>query len=116
MKIKALSLHQPWATYIADGKKTIETRTWCTDYRGDMLICSTKKPALKSFPCGMALAIVELRGCRRMLKRDEKAAMCPYAPGRWSWIIGNIRRIDTPFSVKGQQGLFELEIDYEGSL
>ena len=26
--MKALTLHQPWASLIADGRKTIETRSW----------------------------------------------------------------------------------------
>ena len=26
--MKAITLHQPWATLIADGAKTIETRSW----------------------------------------------------------------------------------------
>ena len=42
--MKALSLHQPWAHFIAEGVKTIETRTWGTRYRGLLVICATKQP------------------------------------------------------------------------
>ena len=42
--MKALSLHQPWATWIATGAKSIETRTRPVSYRGPLLICSTKRP------------------------------------------------------------------------
>jgi len=42
-KIRAISLHQPWAGAIALGIKTLETRPWATQVRGDLLICSTKK-------------------------------------------------------------------------
>ncbi len=38
--MKALSIKQPWAHYIASGQKTIETRTWETKYRGPLLICA----------------------------------------------------------------------------
>jgi len=117
-KIRAISLHQPWAAYIAEGLKTIETRTWETNCRGDILICSTKKtagniPAGPRFPKGKALAVVELYGCRRMLKRDEEAAMCPYEGGRWSWLIRNIRKIERPFDVRGRQGIFTVEMTEE---
>lgn len=33
----AISLKQPWAQLILDGVKTIETRKWRTNYRGDLL-------------------------------------------------------------------------------
>ena len=36
--MKALTLHQPWATLIALGVKTIETRSWRTNYRGPIAI------------------------------------------------------------------------------
>jgi hypothetical protein len=34
--MKMLTLHQPWASLIAVGAKTIETRPWSTDYRGPL--------------------------------------------------------------------------------
>ena len=36
--MKALTLHQPWASLIAVGAKTIETRSWSTKYRGPIAI------------------------------------------------------------------------------
>ena len=41
--MKTLSLHQPWATAIAIGIKSIETRSWTTPYRGLLAIHATKK-------------------------------------------------------------------------
>jgi hypothetical protein len=32
--MKALTLHQPWATLVALGAKQIETRSWPTRHRG----------------------------------------------------------------------------------
>jgi hypothetical protein len=34
--LKFLTLHQPWATLMALGEKTIETRKWRTTYRGPL--------------------------------------------------------------------------------
>jgi len=44
MKIKAISLWQPWASLIAWGGKKYETRSWATNYRGPLLICASRKP------------------------------------------------------------------------
>jgi hypothetical protein len=43
--MKALTLTQPWATLVAIGAKTIETRSWNTHYRGPVAI-----HAAKNFP------------------------------------------------------------------
>lgn len=40
--MKALTLTQPWATLIASGAKTIETRSWSTRYRGPLAIHAGK--------------------------------------------------------------------------
>ena len=39
--MRTLSLTQPWASLIAFGAKTIETRSWATDYRGLIAIHAT---------------------------------------------------------------------------
>lgn len=36
--IKGLTLWEPWATFISRGLKKYETRSWGTQYRGDLLI------------------------------------------------------------------------------
>jgi len=38
LKARAITLHQPWAAAIASGLKSIETRSWTTNYRGCLLI------------------------------------------------------------------------------
>lgn len=43
MKIRAISLHQPWATAVALGSKRIETRGWDTDYRGVLAIHAARR-------------------------------------------------------------------------
>lgn len=43
--MKALTLSQPWATLVAIGAKTIETRGWTTSYRGPLAIHAGKSVA-----------------------------------------------------------------------
>jgi len=104
--MKAISIKQPWANLIAEGKKTIETRTWPTNHRGRILIVSSKIPNIA--PAGQALAIANLTDCRRMKRGDEDAAKCPWCPELYSWILSGVVRI-RPFPVKGRPGIYETE-------
>lgn len=104
--MKALSVKQPWANLIASGKKTIETRTWVTDYRGELLIVSSKSPNIE--PAGCALAIVHLVDCRPMTKADEASACCELYPNAHAWVLTQIRPIK-PFPVRGQLGIYDVE-------
>lgn len=121
--MRALSLKQPWASYVAIGLKTIETRTWSTKYRGKLLIVSSKTfdqnfPAERvtqgiktlglDLPMGQALAIVDLIRCRPMRPEDEKLAMT-YRPDLYAWVLANIQTL-VPFPVRGRLGLYEVNI------
>jgi hypothetical protein len=108
--VKALSIKQPWASFIAQGQKTIETRTWPTKYRGPLLVCSSARPDIYPGPAGFALAVVTLVDCRPMVVKDSKAALDEYSPGRWSWVLADVRRIEL-FPVKGRLGLFEIPFE-----
>lgn len=110
MKIKAISLHQPWASMIAQGVKTIETRLWYTPYRGELLIVSTKKPEIEGLLCGFALCVVKIIDCRPMLVSDECNARCVWERRLYSWVLDDIRKIK-PFRVRGYQGIYEVEIE-----
>lgn len=100
--MKAISIRQPWASLIANGTKTIETRTWSTDHRGPLLICASK-------PDGRALCVVDVVDCRPMKRADSKAACCEPYDGAFAWVLRNVKLLE-PFPVKGQLRLFEREI------
>lgn len=104
---KALSVKQPWANMIASGEKTIETRAWPTDYRGDLLIVSSKTPRIE--PAGYAIAVARLVDCRHMTKRDEIRARCLVYPGAYAWVLIDIRPI-TPTPVTGKPGIYDVMI------
>lgn len=120
--MKALSIQQPYAFEILSGLKTIEIRTWDTLYRGDLLVCTSKKPAFSReemeemeeeygcvFTYGQALCVVRLSEVRLMRKGDEDLALVDeVTPDAFSWILEDVRPV-VPFPVKGQQGLFEVQ-------
>ena len=93
---------------IAQGSKTIETRTWPTEYRGDLLIVSCKKPRISGLPSGKALCIVKLVDCRPMLVEDQSPARCQWYSGAWAWVLEDIRKIQ-PFSVRGRLKLYDVK-------
>ncbi|MEK6675589.1 MAG: ASCH domain-containing protein [Planctomycetota bacterium] len=105
--MKALSLHQPWASLIATGKKTIETRRYQTKYRGPVLICSTKAPKFAAHLCGYALAVAEIVECRPMTFADQEASCCKVYPWAWAWILKCVQPIK-PFQILGRRRLFDL--------
>lgn len=137
--MKAISLIQPWGTLIYDEIKTIETRTWGTEHRGDLLICAGKKfqhdysdieadllkkvfrahgykPKLEHKQ-GVALCVVKLIHVRDMTEDDVLMACYPCTPGRKAWLITEVRPVK-PVPIKGKLSLFDVDdslikIDYE---
>ncbi|RYC70838.1 ASCH domain-containing protein [Spirosoma sordidisoli] len=109
--MKAITLKDspdPWATLIEYGIKTIETRTWSTKYRGDLLICASKSS--KTPNAGKAVCVVEVYDCRPMTPADENAARCDIYPNAFSWRLRNLRWLSEKFSVTGQLSIYEVEI------
>jgi len=110
MRYKALSVKQPWASLIATGEKTIETRTWPTSYRGELLICSSAKPRIAGKPAGVTMCLCRLVACRPMTWRDEQAACCERYAGAYAWVLADIRPVEH-VPVKGRLGIFEIEVE-----
>lgn len=108
--MKALSIHPYYASAIVTGYKSIEVRTWTTDYRGDILICSTAKKYHKTVP-SHALGIVRLVDMRPLEKKDLPAALLDksdFSPGLYAWVLDNNRLIE-PIPVKGKLSLWEFK-------
>lgn len=117
--MKALSVKQPFAELIARGRKTLEIRSWSTDYRGELLIVASKSPpVVNGWPRelhtgnllrGCAVCLVELVGVRPMCEgeKDERAAWCDYDEGALAWVLANPRRV-TPVLLRGKLRLFDV--------
>ncbi|MHC4715092.1 MAG: ASCH domain-containing protein [Planctomycetota bacterium] len=117
--MKALSVREPWASLIAEGIKTVELRTWKTDYRGPLLICASRSAptkegreaqqryAITTHP-GHARAIVELVACVPAVQKHSRPACCAVTKGEYAWILENPRPV-TMEPVAGRLGLFSVE-------
>lgn len=95
--MKALSIHPEPALAIIKGQKTEEYRTWQTNYRGNLLICSTAKKT-KGGISGQALGIVTLQEINRL------------ADGTYAWQLSELQWIK-PFPNKGRLSLYEVADD-----
>jgi hypothetical protein len=107
----ALSVKQPWANLIAQGRKTLEIRSWSTPARKGVLLCSSASPAI--YPAGFAIAVIDIVECRPFARADEDAACVEHIPGMYAWVIANVRRIN-PIPVKGRLGFFRVEVGPKG--
>lgn len=136
MKMKALTLTQPWATLVALREKRVETRSWATNYEGPLAIhaakgfpgwaketCEYEEPfftslqsggisTVKQLPLGKMLCIVKLLGCRRTedvrAQLDEKElTFGDYSDGRFAWFFEFVEIIpEQPIAI-GHLGLWE---------
>ena len=103
--MKALSIWPEYATAIAQGWKTVEWRSWKTDYRGDIVICSSSRKT-KGFVSGHALCVVELVDIVPFGRDHLEAAQMDYVEEGYAWILKNNRMIK-PVPVNGKLRLWE---------
>ena len=103
--MKALSIQPTYTMDIFMGVKTIEYRTWSTDYRGDLLICasSQKEPG---YVCGYAFMVVPLLDIRE--SEEEGSTASGKKTRLYEWLLGMPRLIQ-PVPVKGKLHLFDVD-------
>jgi len=115
--MKALSLWQPWASLIYDGRKTIETRHWEMLYRGPLAIHATQlidKNACTEFgyeweslPRGAILCIVHVETCVRLphlcARPDDYG---DFTEGRFGIVMTLLEKFPAPIPAKGKQGMW----------
>jgi hypothetical protein len=133
--MRALTLTQPWASLMALQAKRIETRSWKTPYRGELVIHAAKgfpgdakdfctssgvravtgnmTPA--QFPLSRGLCVVRLIDC---ISTDDKCLgeyftvpnevwFGDYSTGRYAWVTEFVRPLHDERTVKGALGLWE---------
>ena len=134
MKIKALTLHQPWATAVVSGAKKVETRSWRSLSRGLLAIHSSKRfdpmsepviPGMSEedigpyLPRGEVLGLVEVVSCfpttaEEVARLSEvERSWGDYGPGRWGWNLKRLWRFERGIPARGRQGLWNWEVPFE---
>ena len=118
--MKVLTIREPYVSPIAQGRKHYETRSWKTNYRGEIFIHTAKStlpdpvPDLKRiFPLGHIVLKARLTDCifmdddfiRDVKKDPDEYALGFYEQGRYAWKLEDIEIID-PIRAKGKQGFW----------
>ena len=120
---RALSIRQPWAELIVQGRKTIELRSWETDYRGPIWIHAAKaaNPDLDRLfgvldpPRGAFVGRITLEDIspidRQRWERWRTQHLDPgrYQPGRFAWHLSAAEQLAQPVPAPGRLNLFAVD-------
>ena len=129
--MKVLSVKEPFATLIKDKVKIYETRSWKTNYRGEIYIHASlsfsksenvekaKKYLKSEIKPGYILCRCELVDCIPMTKEfieyiysnTNESDYGRYAEGRYAWKLRVIEVLDKPISAKGKLGIWSYSIE-----
>lgn len=127
--MKALTIHEPFATLIMQGKKKVENREWFTGMTGDLIIHAGASdrflndwhtyglgPLPDKIQKTMVLGIVKVVDCVQMTGEQGQPMNVepehdwlnshPYAFGPYCWILDDVRVLEKPFHWRGQQKLW----------
>ena len=121
---KALSVKQPYADLLTrvvfrdesgeyHAEKTIEVRTRNTNYRGDLLVCSSSKPEIPGRLSGVTCGFVELYDVKPIedFTLEDWTATCIPEQERprkgYGWMMRNPRRV-VEMPIRGQLGVYNL--------
>ncbi|MGE4301967.1 MAG: ASCH domain-containing protein [Victivallaceae bacterium] len=137
-EVTVLSVRQPWAWLLVSGIKTVENRSWKTDYPGELYIHAGKTfddSALREWLPDDAVSQIERHFGIRYGKRgnavatqhlDEFGAIIGVVtltgcdredksdwddPDYWHWRVKNARQRPKPIPLRGQLGLFKVAIE-----
>lgn len=135
--MKAISLWQPWASLIAEGVKKTETRSWpapegivagldriaihaAKRWDGEVIAAVKElwEPLFgdKELPLGRIVATCSLCHVYRTdspgwYNNQDVMDSRPYGdygPGRYIWLLRDIRKLEKPLEIRGRQGFFNI--------
>ena len=124
--MKVLSIKEPFATLIKDGVKIYETRSWKTNYRGEIYIHaslslskserveSANKYLKSEIKPGFILCKCELVDCIPMTDEfikyiNEETSEYDYglySEGRYAWKLRVLEVLEKPIPAKGKLGIW----------
>ena len=123
--MKCLSVCQPFAKLIVQGKKTIELRKWNTKFRGEFLVHAPQKIRLDDckrlkikpeMPVGAIIGKVELIDVKEyenstQIKIDFKKhlALNDISENKYGFILQNPKELKIPIPCSGQLNFFEFK-------
>ncbi|MFB5598192.1 MAG: ASCH domain-containing protein [Nitrosopumilaceae archaeon] len=124
--MKCLSISQPFADLVVEGKKTIELRKWNTNFRGELLIHSPIKirtydakrlKISKKFVTGAIIGKAEIYDVKKYNSKSEvnfdynkHFASKNFHDRRYGFLIKNAKIFRIPIPYKGKLGFFDVKL------
>lgn len=135
--MKAITLYQPYASLVACGAKTVETRSWHTWYTGPLAIHAAQtesylflatapgrfRDALiaagvdaDNLPTGAVLATCNLRACVQIVNQsivdvlavsDDELHFGDWTLDRYAWVLSNVQVLMKPIPAQGRQRIWD---------
>lgn len=89
----------------------IDIRTRKTNYRGDVLICSSARPQIAGRMSGVTCGLVELYDCKpieELTEQEWENAFVEKKPAKgYAWFFRDPRRV-VEFDIKGRLGIYTI--------
>ena len=128
--MRVLSIKEPFASLICEGIKHIETRSWKTNYRGEIYIHASRAKVPKNderinrlikmlngkeLNMGKIICKCKLVDCvymteeyiKDMKENNEIEYLCGhYEVGRYSWVLEDVEVLDEKIEAKGRLGIW----------
>ena len=123
--MKCLSVSQPFANLIVQGKKTIELRRWNTNFRGEFLIHSPQKvrkddckrlKITEKLITGAIIGKAEIYEVKKYnsnseIKQDSKKHLASSkVKAKYGFLLKNSKQFRIPIPCKGQLGFFDVKL------
>jgi hypothetical protein len=129
--MKTLSVRQPWAELIVQGRKSLELRSWTAKYRGPLAIHASQtveRDACRDHgldpdrvTTGAVIGVVDLVSVDLLdaaayeQRAGEHLSDAPWAgEPLFGWRLANPRALREPISVRGRMALFDVALDDPG--
>ena len=126
--MKCLSVCQPFAELIVQGKKTIELRKWNTKFRGEFLVhaaknicvedCKRMKISSSLIITGAIIGKVNLVNVKKYysdteLQNDKKKhhSVSDNTKNKYGFILENPKKLRVPIAYSGRVNFFEFKPD-----
>ena len=120
--MKALSLKQPFAELILQGRKRIELRKWNTRFRGEFLIHASKNPdkkameefGFKRLPFGCVVGKATLVNVKKYNdekehRKDKNLHLASSYWGSYGFILEDVKKVKE-IPCKGKLGFWEFDM------
>ena len=124
LAIPALTIRQPWAQLIVDGKKRVENRTWLTNHRGRIAVHAgrnkehwVRKPfgyRREELAWGAVIGFATLAGCVKLEHIDFAGTPDrfpwlkdhEFVEGPYCFVLEDVVRLDEPVPARGERGFW----------